>query len=619
MDDALYNYILDTENPEKNFALAIEYKNIGQTAAAVSYFLRAADRTTDLNLAYECLLHMAVCFNSQKNRDYTVRGLYQHAIATLPKRPEAYFLYARYLEWTKQYAESYTTCNIALSTADFDLPSLKTDVDYPGKYGVIFQKAVSSYWWGKGIESRKLFYQLVDEYWDVMHQQYKNSVEDNIARLGSGLQSQASILYNKKDHSKLRFKFDGSEKIERNYSQVYQDMFVLSALNGKTNGTYVEIGGGKPCHNNNTWILENEFDWTGFSLETNQEFVNEYRKQRKNSIFSDDALTVNYKKLFEEHFKTKEIDYLQLDIEPAKNTFECLLSIPFEEYKFAVITYEHDYYVDVTKSYREKSRRYLKMMGYELVVNDISPDGISNFEDWWVHPDLVNPKIIKIMKDLSSKTKKVDNYFLSTKYYAEFETDKYIRENFFPDQTYEGVFVEVGAGPPEFLSNSKHFRDYGWRTICVEPNPKFVEQHQECQSEVYEYACCNSEGKSTFVINHNNDDWYTSENDGVSFSALDIRYKDVPEHNTQKTIEVETIKLNTLLEKIKIKKVDVLSIDTEGWELDVMNGFDVSKYNPKVIVLENFEKNAEYETYMEIKGYKKQIDLGYNQIYIKNQ
>jgi len=415
MDDALYNYILDTENPENNFALALEYKNIGQTAAAVSYFLRAADRTTDLNLAYECLLYMAACFNSQKNRDYTVRGLYQHAIATLPKRPEAYFLYARYLEWITQYAESYTTCNIALTTADFDLPPLKTDIDYPGKYGIIFEKAVSSYWWGKGMESRRLFQQLVSEYWDIMDEQYRNMTEYNITRLGSGPESQAFTYYFKDNHSKLRFKFKDSENIERNYSQVYQDLFILSMLDGKKNGTYVEVGGGAPFIGNNTALLETNYNWKGVSLELNSEFVEEYIQTRKNPVLQTDALTFNYKKLFSSIFDTKEIDYLQLDVEPAKNTFEVLLAIPFDEYKFAVITYEHDYYVDVTKSYREKSRNYLKMMGYQLVANDISPDGISNFEDWWVHPDLVDPKIIKIMQDTSEKTKKAKTYMLGDK------------------------------------------------------------------------------------------------------------------------------------------------------------------------------------------------------------
>lgn len=204
-------------------------------------------------------------------------------------------------------------------------------------------------------------------------------------------------------------------------------------------------------------------------------------------------------------------------------------------------------------------------------------------------------------------------------YFAEFETDKYIRENFFPDFSYKGVMVEVGAGPPTFISSSKHFRNNGWRTICVEPNPKFVKQHQEEGSEVYQYACSNEEKKSSFVINYNNDEWYSQENDGVSFSSLGIRYNGVPEHNTQEVIEVDTIKLNTLLEKINVDKVDVLSIDVEGWELDVLMGFDHLKYSPKVIVLENFENKQEYETFMNERGYIKQIDLGYNQVYVKNK
>ncbi len=412
MNDALYNYAQDTENPETNFILALEYELIGQTASAISFFLRAADRTDDLNLAYECLLHMAACFNSQKNRDYTVQGLYQHAIAILPKRPEAYFLYSRYDNWRTQYASAYTTCCIGLETADFDLPPLRTNIDYPGKYGLIFEKAVSSYWWGKGMESRHLFHQLIDEYWDIMSETHKKSVEDNITRLGSGPESQAFTYYYKEDYDKLRFKFEDAEKIEKNHSQVYQDMFILSVLNGKKNGTYVEVGGGQPFSGNNTALLETHYDWKGVSLEINENFINEYRQSRKNPILSKDAVTTNYSKLFEEHFDTKEIDYLQLDVEPAKNTFEVLLAIPFEKYKFAVITYEHDYYVDITKSYREKSRRYLKLMGYELIVNDVSPDGISNFEDWWVHPDLVDPDIIKIMKDTSEGTKKAKTYML---------------------------------------------------------------------------------------------------------------------------------------------------------------------------------------------------------------
>jgi FkbM family methyltransferase len=194
-------------------------------------------------------------------------------------------------------------------------------------------------------------------------------------------------------------------------------------------------------------------------------------------------------------------------------------------------------------------------------------------------------------------------------------TDEYIRKTFFPNFSYKGVMVDVGAGPPEFLSNSKHFRKNGWRTICVEPNPKFVEQHKKENSEIYQYACSNENKISEFTINYNNDHWYTQENDGVSFSAISLRLKNVPDHNTQETIQIEVIQLNTLLTKLNVSSVDILSIDTEGWELEVLEGFDHKKYCPRVIVLEDINRSIEYENYMRSIGYKKHIELFHNHIY----
>jgi hypothetical protein len=192
----------------------------------------------------------------------------------------------------------------------------------------------------------------------------------------------------------LRFEFEGYKDIENNYSQVYQDIFVLSMLNGKKDGTYLEIGASEPFHNSNTALLE-KLGWTGVGLEIDNNLIENYNKHRKNKALCKDALAVNYSSLISENFSSEVIDYLQLDIEPSKNTFEAMLAIPFDKYKFRVITYEHDYYVDMTKSYRDKSRNYLSSMGYTLVVKDISPDNNSPFEDWWVNKELVDAKMLQ--------------------------------------------------------------------------------------------------------------------------------------------------------------------------------------------------------------------------------
>jgi len=406
-NDPVVAYALDTENAQRNYELAQWYHKQQQTASAITYYLRAADRTDDLLLAYECLLHMASCFNTQKNRNYTVKGLYQHAINLLPKRPEAYFLYARFDEWNKMYVDGYTTANLGLTFCDFDIEPLST-VDYPGKYGLIFEKAVCSYWWGKSKECRELFLDLKNNY--ELDETHYISVGDNLMRLGCWVEE--SIKYEKSRYNRFKFKFPGLENIEKSNGQSLQDMFILSILNGKKNGTYLEIGAQEPIFQNNTAILEQNYNWKGVSVEIRKDLCKMFAQQRKNTILCKDATTIDYEKLLNEHYDTTEIDYLQLDCEPSKTTFEILLDIPFHKYKFAVITYEHDHYVDMTGTYRTKSRNYLKMMGYELVVANVSQNENSPFEDWWVHPDLVDKKTIEKFKNIADVTD-IRTYFYS--------------------------------------------------------------------------------------------------------------------------------------------------------------------------------------------------------------
>lgn len=413
--NAISEYARDTENAEKNYTLAMLYEKIGQYAAAVSFFLRAAERTEDKDLSYECLLKVALCYDRHANRHNTVRGIYKHAITFLPKRPEAYYFLAKFDNFYQNFPDGYLIAQLGLEFADFNGPKLRDNMDYLGKPGLIFEKAVASWWWGKGQETRSLFRYLVDNHYGDMPDRMIAAIQDNVARIGSGPDSQAVRTYEKNKHHRLRFKFDGSKSIERNYSQVYQDMFVLSMLNGKRNGRYLEIGSCDPYHNNNTALLEQKFDWVGTGVEIDPKYIPMHLSARKNKVLCHDATKINYDTILQELAVDGVIDYLQLDCEPAKSTFETMLAIPFDKYKFAVITYEHDYYVDVTRTYRTKSRNYLKSLGYVLVANDISTDGISNFEDWWVHPDLVDADILAKMTDISDRTKHVEHYMLSGK------------------------------------------------------------------------------------------------------------------------------------------------------------------------------------------------------------
>ena len=388
-----------------NFNLGYIYEELGQTASASSFYLRTAEYGNNDLLIYESLLRLSLCLNKQGSRIFTVKGVLLRAISLLPNRPEAYFLLSRVYEVNKDWQESYTIATIGEKLSNDNNEKLKTDVEYPGLYGFTFEKAVTGWWIGLYDESIHLFRQLNKN--PNMLDVYKNSVKNNIKNLGNNWKS--PIIYDETQHEYLKVKFKDSIKIKNNYSQCYQDMFVLTMLNGKKDGLFLEIGCGDPFYGNNTALLEKEFGWNGISIDIVKETIDKFSSERKSKTICADALKIDYSSILE----SSVYDYLQIDCDPPLISYNTLLKIPFDTHKFAVITFEHDYYHDQDSGIREKSRKYLESFGYKMIVNDIAPDKFSNYEDWWVHPDLVDERIINKMINLSDITKRCDDYMLN--------------------------------------------------------------------------------------------------------------------------------------------------------------------------------------------------------------
>lgn len=190
LEQLLYNYSLDTENPDHNFALGVWYENEGHTAPALSYFLRCAERAVESNptLAYEALIRGSFCYEKQGTRDGSARSLLWQAQMFLPERPEAYYLLAVFSEKREWWQDCYSTADLCLRYCDFDLPSLKTNVNYPGKHGLLFMKALSGWWWGKGNESRKLLQEILSNY--NLDQENYRIICENLKRMNGTLPSE---------------------------------------------------------------------------------------------------------------------------------------------------------------------------------------------------------------------------------------------------------------------------------------------------------------------------------------------------------------------------------------------------------------------------------------------
>jgi len=404
LNKALYNLIQSPYHPLYNFILGYNYDQLGQTTSAFSFYLRSAEFSTDNLLSYESLLRGALCIERQGNRVHTLKGMLLRAISLIPDRPEAYFILSRVYEYCKDWNESYTIATIGEKMIDNDKPKLMTDVGYCGSYLCTYQKAIAGWSIGMFDESIHLL-RTLNKRSDII-QYYKDPIRNSIA--GYGRSYKTPTHYDESYYQELRFKFKGSELIKDNHSQCYQDMFVLSMLNGKRKGSFVEIGCDDAYFNNNTVLLEKTFDWIGISIDIDPVKTEKFSKKRNSEVITADATKIDFKTLLVKD----EYDYLQLDCEPASTTFEILKRIPLERVKFAVITFEHDNYCDDNHEIKKLSRKYLQSYGYTLVVTNIAEDNYSDFEDWYVHPDLVDKSIIEKMKNDDDTTKKCDEYML---------------------------------------------------------------------------------------------------------------------------------------------------------------------------------------------------------------
>jgi FkbM family methyltransferase len=166
----------------------------------------------------------------------------------------------------------------------------------------------------------------------------------------------------------------------------------------------------------------------------------------------------------------------------------------------------------------------------------------------------------------------------------------------------KGFFVEVGAFQPQYLSQTWQLEEAGWDGLLVEPIPEHAEAlRRNRRARVYEVACGSPEQHgTTSPINVRGGLSSFGSGEGA---GLDVR----------------VVTLDWVLADAKVPKVDFLSIDVEGWEIEVLRGFSFSQYRPKLILLEDFAEGQGRHRYMVAAGYKRVRRTGDNSWYVPRE
>ena len=204
------------------------------------------------------------------------------------------------------------------------------------------------------------------------------------------------------------------QNLRKSKSQYRQDLFVLSQLDFKRNGYFVEFGATNGIDISNTYLMEKEFGWNGIlaeparcwhqALKTNRgahietncvwrdsdsvldfnevdnadlSTINSFSstafyKEARKSGKSYDVKTISLNDLLSKYNAPKQIDYLSIDTEGSE--LEILNNFDFSKHQFSVITCEHNF-----TSMREKIFTLLSSNGYVRQFQELS-----KFDDWYV-------------------------------------------------------------------------------------------------------------------------------------------------------------------------------------------------------------------------------------------
>ena len=213
------------------------------------------------------------------------------------------------------------------------------------------------------------------------------------------------------------FSISYDDLAEDSKSQIGQDIFAISLLEGKKQGYFVEFGAADGYKLSNTHMLEKKFGWQGILAEPSRAWHADLTLNRKchvdfrcvssesnklveflesiNPEFSTikglqksggherkivknySVETISLNDLLEFYKAPLEIDFLSIDTEGSE--LEILKSLNFDKYKFAIIVCEHNFTPE-----RAEIFGLLSSHGYKRVWSNFT-----QFDDWYIMPSLV--------------------------------------------------------------------------------------------------------------------------------------------------------------------------------------------------------------------------------------
>ncbi|MBE0570266.1 MAG: FkbM family methyltransferase [Ignavibacteriaceae bacterium] len=152
----------------------------------------------------------------------------------------------------------------------------------------------------------------------------------------------------------------------------------------------------------------------------------------------------------------------------------------------------------------------------------------------------------------------------------------------------KGFYVDVGAHHPKRFSNTYFFYEQGWQGINIEPMPGSKRNFDKVRPRDInlEIPINSTEEELTYYI------FNDPALNGFSKDISLLRNQS-PDYRIIKTVNMKTKTLSSVLNEHLSggQKINLLSIDVEGLDIEVLKSNDWRNYKPDFIMVEEKEFN----------------------------
>jgi len=158
--------------------------------------------------------------------------------------------------------------------------------------------------------------------------------------------------------------------------------------------------------------------------------------------------------------------------------------------------------------------------------------------------------------------------------------DRWLIEHVFPGKT-DGFYLELGMGPPIHESATYNLELLGWTGVSYEPNPKLFAHADQRRNPVLQLAVWSHTGDVEFTTP------LTEAYRGGVTKARTTHQLSFDAAKGTESSRVQCISFRDVLANTGRNHIDAITIDIEGAELEVLNGFDPSKYTVGAWIIES--------------------------------